>query len=278
MKKGFIITAVVLTVLGIALIAGVFIATGFDVSVFSEGKYETNKYTPKGEFDNITVDAHTEDITFKPSEDGKLCVECRESEKVKHSVVIEDGTLKIGEKDERGLLDRLTFFGGGSESITVYLPKNEYKSLKVSVSTGDVKLDGVSADSISLSVTTGHTDVCKTDCKGAFSVSVTTGKTVFTDVKCGSFRSEGATGDVTLKNTVVSDGIFIERSTGDVRFEDSDAGEIKIETTTGDVSGTLRSGKLFSVKTATGDIDVPNTTGGSCIITTTTGDVEISVE
>ena len=71
MKKGVIITASVLIVLGIALFAGALISSGSDLSI---QKYVSERAVFEGEaadFSKIRIIADETDITVKPSEDGK---------------------------------------------------------------------------------------------------------------------------------------------------------------------------------------------------------------
>ena len=240
MKKGFVIAAVVLIAVGIVLFSVAFISSGFDFSKLSTAKVETNSYTVSGEFEKIDIRADEADITFKQAEDHKLRVECVEWEKVKRTVAVEDGTLKITVDDEREWYERLMLFSFKPQSITVYLPNDYYKALSVSAYTGDVSVPKeISFAEAEITISTGSVDL-------------------------------GASVDGRLT---------IETSTGDVRLDHCDAGQITVKTTTGDVTGSLRTEKEFIAKTSTGDIDVPDTTsGGKCEITTSTGDIRITVD
>lgn len=317
MKKGFIISAVVLIAVGAVLFTAAFIASGFDFSKLDTAKYETNTYSVSEDFETIEIRSDEADITFKSSENGKTWVDCVEREKVKHEVSVENGTLKIVTVDNREWYDLLRLFNFKSQSITVYLPSAHYRDLTISTdtgnvsvpdlfsfddaeittstggvafdassngrlqiktSTGDININGVHATTIDLSVSTGRIDGKNVNCEDTLSVNVSTGKTFLTDIICKSLISSGSTGDVTLKNAVASDDFNIERDTGDVRFENCDAGQITVKTSTGDVNGTLRSEKVFITKTSTGDTDVPDTiSGGRCEITTSTGDIKIMI-
>lgn len=317
MKRGIVLTAVVLVAVGILLFAAAFIASGFDFSNLDITEYETNTYTLSEDFEAIEIKTVEADITFKPSEDGKTRVDCVERENVKHEVFIENGVMKITAVDERAWYDYLTLFSFKSRSVTIYLPSGHYKALtiaadtgdvcvpnsysfgeaRITVSTGDVAFDassggslkiktstgaicmnGVGADSIDLSVSTGRIEVKSVNCKETLSVKVSTGKTDLADVVCKALISNGSTGGIVLKNVVAADDFNLERSAGDVFFENCDAGQITVKTSTGNVTGTLRTEKVFLTKTSTGDISVSDTaSGGRCEITTSTGDIRIVV-
>ncbi|MBQ7669865.1 MAG: DUF4097 family beta strand repeat protein [Clostridia bacterium] len=317
MKKGFIIAAVVLVAVGLAVFAGAFVASGFDFSKIGSDSYVTNTYTVDKEFDRIDIDTNVTDIVFKPSEDGKFSAVCSEErDKVHHKVTVEDGTLKITINDDREWFEYISFLSK-SMTMTLYLPGERYESLKIDASTGDVSipssfsfgsidikmstgdvlcsassegplkikastgditLNGAGAGDAELSVSTGKILVESFECGGNMSVKVSTGKATLSDVTCREFISEGSTGSLTLKNVVASGKINVKRSTGDVKFDSSDAAEIAVKTSTGDVTGTLKSEMIFFADTRTGDVDVPRTTtGGKCEISTTTGDIEIKI-
>jgi len=206
----------------------------------------------------------------------------------------------------------------GTPEITIYLPKTEYSSLLIDESTGDIKMpkdftfkdvditlstgdvdfcasasgmikirtstgnirmENVSAGTLDLSVTTGKVTASGVTCAGDVRIDVSTGNACLTDMTCRSVISTGDTGDISLKNVIAAEKFSIERSTGDVRFETSDAAEIFVETDTGYVTGSLLSDKVFIVQTDSGRIDVPKTTvGGRCEVNTDTGDILLTVE
>lgn len=204
-----------------------------------------------------------------------------------------------------------------SPQITVYLPKAEYTSLlinestgdieipkdfnfedvdislstgdvdfcasaseliRIKTSTGDIRVENISAGSLDLSVSTGKVTAVGVTCKGDLTVGVSTGRAYLTDIECKNIISSGNTGDISLKNVIAVEKFSIKRSTGDVKVDGCDAAELFIETDTGAVEGALLSEKIFIAETDTGSVDVPKTlTGGKCEITTSTGDIEIEI-
>lgn len=316
MKKGIAIVAAILVVVGAALFVAALISVRFDWSVLGTTRYETNHYAAEGDFQKIEIDTKSTDVALEPSGNDSCYVICRERSNVRHTVTVEDGTLKITAVDERTWIDRIEFYTARL-SMTVYLPQTTYEALVVSASTGDVtvpgtfsfgsmdiqcstgditlsasvtgalrvkastgdiKVSGAHVGSAELTVSTGRVDLSAVTCDGDLSVAVDTGKTAMENVTCQNFISTGDTGAVTLKNVTAAEKLDIERDTGDVRFDNSDAAEITVKTSTGDVTGTLRSAKIFTVRTSTGRVRVPeSTTGGICRVTTSTGDVELSV-
>ena len=314
--KIWLITAASLVTIGVILFASVMTAYHWDFSRLSTNRFETNTYEISEEFSDIKLNTDTADILFAASSDNTCSVVCYEEEKMKHSVSVQDGTLTVSFVDDRTWYEHIGF-SFHSPTVAIYLPKTEYESLvieestgditlpkgftfgrmdlsvstghvdslasslglmRIETSTGDIRLQNLSAGELDLIVSTGHVSVQSVVCEGNVEVSVSTGKTELKDISCKSIHSEGSTGSITLKNVITEKIISIERSTGDVRFEGCDAGELEISTDTGDVTGSLLSSKVFIAHSDTGKIDVPETTsGGKCKITTDTGDIRIEI-
>ena len=315
LSKILVIIAAILVIVGMVMVI-ISLSNGA-LGEQSKVEYVSNSHQVEEEFTSILFDTGTADIIFAVSEDGKCKVDCFEEKDATHKVEVSAGTLKVILVDEREWFEHI---GINTETpkITLYLPKNEYsslsitestgelvipsnfkfnsidisastggikcysscnESLKIETSTGSIKLENVSAKTVDLKATTGSITVNSLNCEGDFSLNVSTGKTTLTDVKCKNFTSDGSTGNITLTDVIAETSFNIERSTGSVRFESSDASEIFVKTSTGSVRGTLRSNKIFLTETSTGEIDVPKSTeGGRCEITTSTGDIEIEVK
>ena len=258
--------------------------------------YETNIHKINEEFDNISIKTDTADIAFVLSDDGMCRVVCYEDAKKSHSVEVQDGTLTVNVVNNKKWYD---YIGVNIDSpkITVYLPEVEYSSLIIEESTGDIKISkDFGFKSIDISLSTGNvkcyasaTEAIKIVAStgdiyaesisaGSLDLTVSTGKVHLSDIMCKNLTSIGDTGDVSLINVIATEKISIERSTGDITFDRSDAAELFITTDTGNVKGSLLTNKVFITKTDTGRIDVPNSiAGGRCEITTDTGDIKISI-
>ena len=302
--------------LSILLLLIIFCMMILTMTACSSMNYETNIHEINEEFNNISIKTDTADIAFVPSNDGMCRVVCYEDAKKNHSVEVQNGTLTLDGVNNKKWYDYIGI-NIDPPKITVYLPEAEYssliieestgdidilrdfkfKSIDVSLSTGDVKCyasaaeaikiaastgdicaESISASSLDITVSTGKVTVSDMTCDGNITIGVSTGKTYLTDIVCKNLISTGRTGDISLKNVISTEKISVERSTGDVTFERSDAAELFIKTSTGDVEGDLLTEKIFITKTNTGRANVPNSiVGGRCEITTTTGDIKISI-
>lgn len=295
--KTSLIAAAALIVIGLGLFCIVMTVYHWDFSRLNTEKFETNTYEISEDFDRIILNSDTSDILFAASDRDICSVICYEPESTKHSVKAEDGALTIRTADNRKWYDHIAI-RFNSPRVTVYLPKAEYASLSVkgstgditlqnemtldhadiSVSTGDIRIDHLSAGTLDLSVSTGEITVSDVTCRGDINISSTTGNVKMTNVTCQSLLSGGSTGDIALRNVIAAGKLSIERSTGDIIFNASDAAEISMKTSTGDVTGSFLTEKEFAAETSTGSISVPrNAEGGRCGIITSTGNIKIEI-
>lgn len=295
--KIWLIIATSLVIIGGILFVVGMTGKNWDFKKLSTEKYETNFSMVNDTFKNISIKVDTADISFVHAEDGMCKVVCYEPEKVKHLVTVTDETLTIDVVDTRQWYEHIGIMME-SPRITIYLPEKEYESffiegstgdvemlnelrvgsIEISVSTGDISLQNITAEDLKLSVSTGAITITSVKCDGDIKVKVDTGKTTFDRVRSTGLYSTGSTGDVIMSNVIAAELLSIERSTGDVRFEGCDAGEILIKTSTGDIVGDLLSEKVFFAQTDTGKIEVPETiTGGRCEINTSTGNIKVEI-
>ena len=185
MKKGFLIAAIILIIIGGALFTYALVSVSLDFSRLGTQTYATSDYSVEGAFTKIEIDETETDVFLTRSEDGTCKVLIDECEKVRHTVAVEDGTLKIAVEDARSWLDHLTLWSK-NRSMIVYLSSDVYESLAVknhtgdvsisvpfnfenltvSVSTGKIEIGGASAEKIALSSTTGRIALGKTTCDG----------------------------------------------------------------------------------------------------------------
>lgn len=312
--RGWLIVAGTLILLGCILIGGALLMVNCDFSKLSTTKYETNEYSINEEIKNIIIKGNTADILFVPAENAS--VRCYERKNAKHEVKIVDGTLTIRLVDNRKWYEYIgiTF---GTPKITVSLPEGAYHSLSITSSTGDVviptdfgfrsidvslstgevtcsasadetlklktgtgsiRIAELTAGMLDLSVSTGKITLADVVCPGDVKVCVSTGAAELKNLQCNNLISTGSTGAIILSDVIATGKMNIERSTGDVKLERCDAAELRIVTDTGDVTGSLLTDKIIFAKSDTGRVKVPQTlTGGRCEITTDTGDISIEI-
>lgn len=319
MKAKLIITIVVaaaLIFIGIAVAACGFAMSGFDIKNLTTDPEVTNYVTIDQDFNSIIIDATTADLKILPSTDGQCKIDLVERENLYFMPSVENGILTINEIDDRKWYEYIGI-SWGNMSITLYLPKEQYDSLTVELTTGRAQIDsglefgkvdvkattgsvkceakvteslaikcttgfiyasGAEVDTISLKASTGAIELCKSTCK-TLEVEATTGSIKLSEISgTGDFDIEATTGKINLSDVVTEGDLTIEADTGDVIFKRCDAANLNITTDTGDVEGSLLTSKVFFYETDTGDVDIPRTTeGGKCNIETDTGDITITI-
>ncbi len=315
MKKTIIIAAV-LVIAGALILGGALIAASSGLGNLSTNVLKTTTREFDMDFDRISVNVKTADVTFIPTNREKCRVELVEDERLTHSVNVEAGTLLINVTDNRKWYDYIGIIFK-SPSITVYLPKDEYTSLSVKTTTGNIEVpdsfgfDSVLvkgttsnitmnarvSDTVKLETTTGSIIVSSGDTStltanattGDITVSTvdartvklsaTTGSVTMKDSTCNMLTVKNATGQINLAGVIATSSIDAVNSTGGVKLDGCDAREITVKTSTGSVTGTLLSEKIFVTETDTGRVEVPHSTvGGICEITTDTGSIKIEIE
>lgn len=276
-EKKWIIIAIILIIIGSLIFVGALAALDFDFSRLNTQKYTTNTYEVNDRFENISVNTDTADITFALSDNNECKVVSNETDKVKHSVTVQDDTLIIDTVDTRKWYDNIGIFFDNIE-LVVYLPEAEYSLLTVETDTGDVTMpEDITFENASIQSDTGDIKWYAL-VSGKLEIETDTGDIELIDVNCLNFNGESNTGDISLDSVIAGEGIYIESDTGDVSFDKSDAETIFVETNTGDVCGTLLSEKVFITESSTGEISVPRSAdGGMCEISTDTGDIDVTI-
>ena len=318
--KGFkiavIIIAVIFVIIGCAIAFFGMASIDFDFDKLATNDAVTKEYTAEGEFDRIYVESILSEIKLVSSEDDTCRVMYTDTRKLVVSVSVDGGELKVVQKDERKWYERIGIFTTKTE-IVIYLPKEEYESLEVSntvgdlyvqsgftfgsasvdattgdveflasvkgrlnvnATTGDVEICGKNISDIHVESNTGDIELSSVTVANDIYLGATTGKVTVSDVTCRQIIAETTTGGVSLDDVVALGTMKLNTSTGSVRIDMCDAADIYIETTTGSVTGTLLSEKQFFTKTGTGKVNVPPSgNGGRCEIETGTGSIRIEI-
>lgn len=296
--KIWLVSACLLLLIGGILFGGAMYMLKWDFATLSTDEYQTEVHTIPGDFSSISIRVDTVDVIFVNAGSEDATVTSHMEASITCSVRVTDGTLLIESEDHRKWYEHIGIHFG-TPKVTVSIPQGQYADLLVMTSTGDVqipgdfafenitisagtggiRLDGVTADSLDLTVSTGRVTVSDLTCGADLYIRVTTGRTSLSDIRCRNLSSSGDTGKITLQNVIATEIMTVARSTGDITFDRCDATELSVTTDTGDVRGSLLSEKVFIAAAHTGKIDVPNTvTGGKCQITTDTGDIVITIE
>lgn len=298
-KKIALIVAVSLIVSGVITIIGAVVSMGLDFTELNVMKYGLKTHEIQESFENISILVTEYDVKVLPSTTDQCKVVCNDSDKIVHSVSVENNTLIITRQDTRKWYERIGFFLHDNLTVTVYLPEKEYQSLYIKDISGDISvaggLDFTEAELYSTSgevsftgkiknqftVKTVSGDISLKDlAEGNMKVTSISGDLLLSDMTLSGLEAKATSGEIKISSVVVNDLAKLETVTGDVKLENSDAVSLEIKTVSGDVKGSLLSPKFFDTHTTSGDVRVPDSdrSAGNCSISTTSGDIKIAVQ
>ncbi len=210
-------------------------------------------------FDALHLDIVEADIRFEIGATAKIAY--RNFDHVIYAAEVQDGVLNLYQADKRPTVEKLFDFIHKNQEILITLPAKTYQRLWLRTVSGDVTLPGnLKITETILESTSGDLTL---DGLAGDSLSVLT-----------------TSGDIEMYRTVLTQKMDLETTSGDIEAEASDAPEILIDTTSGDVEATWLTEKKFLIDTTSGEREVPPSaeTRETCTVKTVSGDIEISIK
>lgn len=278
-KKVAITVSVMLIVLGVCLCIVSCMVMDFDFESMNTVNYTTETYFVNETFNSIFVENSACDVHLIASEDNTCKVVCTETDFISHTVNVENGTLKISEKQSgKKHYFNVSFYNGKTEML-IYLPKSEYDSLYVLCQSGDA--DAAKGFTfLKAEIITESGDIrFLSDVENDLVLETDSGYIQISDINCENAELKTASGEISLTSLTAKDSIKAESDSADIKLDGCDAKTFLIESSSGNVRGTLLSDKIFITETDCGYVSVPKTTsGGVCEIKTDSGDIAISIE
>jgi len=267
-KKISIISAVLFGV-GLLITFGALIAIGFNFDKIVDISKESIEI--KQNFNSISLDCSSADIVIKPSSNGKCGMEtvCSRGAAIKYSV--ERNELKIKEEIDFSR----SFFYTGDNTVTIYLPKDKYKSLKIHGSSADTRIDEVDFEQAEILASAG--DIVINSRINELKIKVSAGDVIINGMEARVLNITSSSGDVTIKNTSVKESATLETSTGDVKLEETVVGKnLSVKTSTGDIEAKKLSAVNLVARVSTGEIELENVVvTGEMKLNSKSGDVEL---
>lgn len=273
--KAFVLVTLIVLAISLLIFSGVMMAMKWDFTRFSFSKFETNEHTVDAPFSDIAVIGDAARITLAPADGGEVKVVCRERERARHTVSVEDGCLLIELDDQREWYDHIDFFG--SAEITVYLPAGGYGDLTIKRKTGDVKIpQGFTFGSVDIEGSTGETSFSAVS-NGALHIKASTGRIRLFEASAASIELRTSTGDITLISTVSHGDLSLFVTTGKVWVDGTRcAGDATVTASTGDLYFMGFAARSLTTSGDTGDIELRESgIEGAVTILRSTGDVEL---
>ena len=217
MKKGAIITAIVLLSAGLLIFVGGLFMGGS----FRPVEAETKTYPVTEPFTDIHIETHETDIVFLLSTDGTCSVEGAETEKVHLNVSVENGALTVTTVDERTWVDRL--IPHVDQPMQIRLPEKAYKTLSVESHTGDVTVpDSFAFEQVRITASTGDV-TCGASSEDAIEITASTGDITLDGVRAKTASLAVSTGRITVRGASVSGDVIVSVSTGKIELDGASA-------------------------------------------------------
>ena len=311
--KTALIIALICLIVG-ALIAGV----GFVIAKKNPTKVVTESYSYSIDQlpEKINIDVISSHVEICVIEGNQWRVECKDTDKIVHTVELVDGILTIKQKDTRKWYERIFNFFPLKLGVTLYLPAQAYDSLDARFTSGgihvaegytfsNVDLKGTSGTITMASQTTGSLSIKNTsgdisvsgsvgnDLKivctsgdigvtgsvnGKLEISNTSGDIMLKNAAPTSVTIFNTSGDIGLQNVISRGKCEIDNTSGSITLERCDAALFDLKTTSGDIQATILSGKVFDCDTTSGSINVPaNGEGGVFKADVTSGDINVTI-
>ncbi len=297
--KRALITATVCTVAGLCIMLLALACIGFQIKEVGGMKTQTNTHPIQEPFSAIDIKTVSADVSILPAEDGVCRVECRETDKITHTVAVEGGRLTVREKDDRRWFERLGFFGFSPLAVTLYLPEETYGPLTVSTVSGKIELsDALCFGNTVLCTTSGsitspakvNGSLTATTVSGSVSLSRQSGGEVRASTTSGSITLSGiqattlsastTSGSITMTDATAAAALRAESVSGRLSLTRVDGAQISLSTVSGGITASLRTGKTFSHSTVSGKVDLPPSVAGAgpCHVETVSGSIRVTVE
>lgn len=318
-KKITLIVAGCLVGLGLILVLSGMASIGFDPNNLRSSDYHTEYYeipTPTP-IRRVSIDGGSSDVHIYPSDYDTYRVVYTENDHVPLEVFT-TGSDTLSIRRDSGFTWHIQFgIYLGETGISVYLPKQQYESLSVRTSggnitvsedlefasatvqsaSGDLDISGFSLGKLAVDTQSGNIHIANAAPEAlqvhsasgeialeniavstSLQVHSVSGNVAFDDVTGETMAVSTTSGDISFAQTLGKGKIRLDSTSGNVTLTGCDAEELSILTASGDVFGTLLSGKVFQIGTVSGVVNVPYSgTGGKCDITTTSGDIHIAI-
>ena len=242
------VIGIILLILGLVIFLTTVVAIGFEFGKIANIKEETVEIN--NDFEDLLFDLKSVDVTIKSSDNDKCQILTRIKNNDKILCKVENGTLIIKEEREN-------WIGVHYGSVTVFLPKSNYKQMKVDGSTTDISIEKINFDDVKINASTGDVNINSNI--GNLEIELSTGDVVINELNGTTLKATTSTGDVTINDSKLSENATFEFTTGDIKIENVNiGGKLTIKGSTCDWIGINAKANSVSAETSTGDMQLKN--------------------
>ena len=242
-------------------------AQGQDNLTISSVQGQENLTFSPEEIDRLEFRLNSEDIAFRPSDDGKIHIRYRTRDDVTYTAYQEQstasdglGTLVFTRKDTSTSTQLFHFgmeFDDDTADVQVALPQG--LSVDILTASGDLEFSGVAIAALSVSTVSGDVDL--------------------TNVQADDLTVSTTSGDVELEQVTVSGETNLETTSGELNLEDCTLnGSLSVSSVSGDLEGQAMISGNVTIGTTSGDVELnlsgfPAHSAGN--ISTTSGEMNL---
>lgn len=293
----WLILSALLMLGGITVMLCAWMAVGGDFSALNTATYTHNTHTVDSTFDDIFIDSSAADnIRLVVGQNETCKITCSESESVFYDIAVQDGTLRIVERDERKWYEHISFSWQARELI-VELPTADYRDLRVTAISGnidlpaelhlrsailetvsgDVTVAAVIDDTLSATCTSGNIAVTGDRCQ-ALKLKSVSGDVDIAVNALATLQVETTSGNIRCRDTIVDGKLALHSVSGNIKLERCDGASLALTATSGNIHASLLSAKRFAFDTVSGTVKLPASEGDAlCEAETTSGNIYITI-
>lgn len=235
MKKAIIALICVITIGGIL----------FTIKINGEKSITEEQSFDVKEIEELELDIESWDIALENTESEKLTIEYEGKQQQKQQdnpvEIKKDGNkVKVLQQDtEEGVMNNFSF--GKKDTIHIYIPKNAVSKIALKNSYGDIKINNIETEELSISTDSGA-KVIKglsadkgtiTSKDGELSIvdsslneltiTATNGDNYITRVNSSKTKITSTSGEVLMKEIIEGKALFVETTSGDITISYKEA-------------------------------------------------------
>ena len=232
-KKRIILISVLLVISGLVVSFISLCMVDFKLSKLSNLTYVENEYTDLESFENIDIDSSF-NINIFPSADGKIKIDCHESEELYNNVEIKNNILFITDNDTRKWYEKaFALFQIKPMSVDIYLPDSDYKDLEISAGSGDIFVsEGFYFENADLSCSSGDIEF-KASSKDEINISCSSGSVFLANSKAKNINLRTSSGACEAEYINAENDITIKSSSGKIELNHCQTQNLSVNTTSG---------------------------------------------
>lgn len=276
-KKRIILISVLLFVIGLIVSFISLCMVNFEFSKFSNLTYTQTEYTDIKDFKNIEIDSDF-DININPTDDGKIKIECNESEELYNNIEVKDNTLFITSNDTRKWYEKaFVLFMIKPMTIDIYLPETNYNDLKIHTGSGDTFVsEKFNFENADLKSSSG--DINFKASSKEINIKCTSGDLYVADSKAENINLRATSGDCEAVNVIAKNDFTAQSTSGDIELDSCDAENLSLNATSGDIYAEDCNAEDINLSAKSGECEIVNTIAENNItIKTTSGDIELDL-